>query len=266
MHLKRDPQLPEMLLKAGRGVVVQKDFLVQNRRAVVRQRFGGNQLLHERVTAAYGADPQTRSHIFAEAADVDYPALRIIGKKRRRRLLCEIHVAERIVLHEQTAVALRQLNQKLALPRRYGKPGRIVMRRIHVEHPWPVPAHQLLNLLQIIALWSNFHRHQPCSQTPENIHSHTVRRPLHQHRIHRPQHNARNQIDRLLSARGYQQLARRQLQPVPLPEMAAERPAQLLIPLNGGVCSHDFRIEVEHFFYIIGQEQVGQQPRIYERL
>ncbi|MNI10161.1 hypothetical protein D3C73_632610 [compost metagenome] len=245
---------------------MQKDFLVQNRRTVIRQRFGGNQLLHERVAAPHGADPQARSHIFAEAADIDYPAFRIVGKKRRRRLLREIHIAERIVLHEQTAVALCQFNQELALPRRNGIPGRIVMRRIHIEHPRPVPAHQLLDLLQVIALRSNFHRHQPCSQTPENIHRHAVRRPLHQHRIHWSQHNACNQIDRLLSARGYQQLARRQLQPVPLPEMAAERPAQLLIPLNGGVCSHDFRIEVEHFFYIIGQEQVGQQPRIYERL
>ncbi|MNI91213.1 hypothetical protein D3C73_1488410 [compost metagenome] len=51
-----------------------------------------------------------------------------------------------------------------------------------------------------------------------------------------------------------------------LPEMAAKRFAQLLISLDGRVCSHNFRVEVEHFFDIVGQEQVGQQPRIYERL
>ncbi|MNI29201.1 hypothetical protein D3C73_830100 [compost metagenome] len=198
MHLQRNPQLAQMLLQARRGVIVQENLLVQQRRAVVGQRFGGNQPLHERMAAGHRTDPQAWSHVFAEAADIDDPALCIVGKERGRGRITEIDVPEGIILYQQTAVLLRQLHQQLALARRNGEAGRIVMGRIHIEHPRPVPPHQFLYRRQIIALRRDPDRQQPGARPAENIQRHAVRRLLHQHMIQRAEHDPRDQIDRLL--------------------------------------------------------------------
>ncbi|MNI82514.1 hypothetical protein D3C73_1392370 [compost metagenome] len=67
-----------MALQARGSEIMQKDLLIQQRRPVIGNRLRRNHLLHEGIAADYSANTQARSDIFAEAAEVNDPAFRII--------------------------------------------------------------------------------------------------------------------------------------------------------------------------------------------
>ncbi|MNI29200.1 hypothetical protein D3C73_830090 [compost metagenome] len=51
-----------------------------------------------------------------------------------------------------------------------------------------------------------------------------------------------------------------------LAEMPAQRPAQLFVALHRSIRAHYLRVEVKHFFDIVGKEEVRQKTRINQRL